>query len=80
MRLTLIDSDLSVGASTVSVGCEFRTAPSVYKAHGRRPKVQTGTTQSSGTIEKTIPETSPQIKTAPPRGGCGGIFQIKPKG
>lgn len=29
MRLTLIDSDLSVGASTVSVGFEFRTAPSV---------------------------------------------------
>ena len=29
MRLTLIDSDLSVGASTASGGCGFRTAPSV---------------------------------------------------
>lgn len=29
MRLTLIDSDLSVGASKISVGCEFSTAPSV---------------------------------------------------
>lgn len=29
MRLTLIASDLSVGASKISVACEFRTAPSV---------------------------------------------------
>ena len=45
----------------------------LYKAHRRRPKVQTGTTHSYGTIEKTVPETSLQIKKKKTtRGGWGG--------
>ena len=45
----------------------------LYKAHRRRPKVQTGTTHSYGTIEKTVPETSLQIKKKKKtRGGWGG--------
>lgn len=45
----------------------------LYKAHRKRPKVQTGTTHSYGTIEKTVPETSLQIKKKKKtRGGWRG--------